>query len=148
VYGRHSKKGIDTSRQFCGMCHSSLEFTGKVNVDGTVSVLSGCIIGTFIPMSLNSYFIFQPQKARAASGFSLFVKEHYGNVKAGGAQSTEKLSHGEVMKVLSKMYAEEKKKGEVIDENEVNNNNDSGSLDSNSTADENISKKLFSLSMR
>jgi hypothetical protein len=37
VYGRHSKKGIDVARQLCGVCHSSLEYSGKMNPDGTVS---------------------------------------------------------------------------------------------------------------
>jgi hypothetical protein len=60
----------------------------------------------------------QPQKPRKASGFSLFVKEHYSTLKAGShkeqqpggmhysisSPSLSSLSHGEVMKALSKMY--------------------------------------------
>ena len=54
----------------------------------------------------------QPQKARAASGFSLFVKENYGSVKSGDS-TAKKLTHGEVMKSLSRMYAEAKETGDV-----------------------------------
>ena len=35
-YGRHSKKGIDVNKQVCGQCRSALEYSGKVNPDGTV----------------------------------------------------------------------------------------------------------------
>ena len=45
-----------------------------------------------------------PQKARKASGFSLFVKRHYSRIKAG--QSGGK--HADVMRTLSAMWKEEK----------------------------------------
>ena len=64
------------------------------------------------------FYLLQPHKARAASAFSLFVKEHYGSVKAGAAKefrhcdTSSSLSHGDVMKVLSKMYAEERQRAD------------------------------------
>jgi hypothetical protein len=61
--------------------------------------------------------VLQPQKPRAISGFGLYVKEHYRIVKAGNhpnktsinPSTGSSLSHGEVMKTLSTMYAAEAK---------------------------------------
>lgn len=54
-------------------------------------------------------------KARAASGFSLFVKEHYSTVKA-KESGQSKQSHGDVMKVLSKMYSLDKEKSNKLED--------------------------------
>jgi len=37
TYSRHTKKGIDTARQACGHCRSSLQFLGSFTSEGTVS---------------------------------------------------------------------------------------------------------------
>ena len=58
-YGRHSKS-IDVEAKACGVCNGKLEFIGKFNADGT------------------------RVEERAASAFSLFVKEHFGAIKVGG----------------------------------------------------------------
>jgi len=50
----------------------------------------------------------QPKKARAASGFSLFVKNNFSTVKA---KSRENMTHGDVMKELSRLYKQDKTMG-------------------------------------
>ena len=108
VYGRHSKKGIDIRRQLCGICHSTLVYSGKMNPDGTVSDILSLFVDIYSVITFIVFF--QPQKERVASGFSLFVKEHYSAVKASKVQNLARtpssLSHGDVMRTLSKMYAE------------------------------------------
>jgi hypothetical protein len=72
VYGRHSDS-IDVSRQVCGVCQSVLERLGRFNADGT------------------------PAKRRAASGFSLFVKERFAAAKA----ALPSAAHQDIMRALS-----------------------------------------------
>lgn len=104
----------------------------------------------------------QPQKTRKASAFSLFVKEHYSTVKASKhphsslpqSASTLSLSHGDVMKALSKMYAEEGTKQNSGKGSSVKSNNQSAS--NNRSADDateeldcnDVARNLFSGPMR
>jgi len=76
-YGRHSKS-IDVERHRCGLCSSELVYEGKFSADGT-------------------------KTSHAASGFSLFVKEHFAAVKSMRLHGRQK-SHAEVMLELSVMY--------------------------------------------
>lgn len=76
-YGRHSKS-IDTERHRCGFCKSKLVYEGKFSADGT-------------------------KTSHAASGFSLFVKEHFATVKSTKLKGKQK-THAEVMQELSAMY--------------------------------------------
>ncbi len=80
VYGRHSNS-IDTSKQGCGICSGKLTFLGKFNADGT------------------------PCKPKAASKFSLYVKENYKRTKQGLGAGAD---HAQVMKVLSQKWSEQK----------------------------------------
>eukprot|EP01062_Namystynia_karyoxenos_P066929 TRINITY_DN60845_c0_g1_i1.p1 TRINITY_DN60845_c0_g1~~TRINITY_DN60845_c0_g1_i1.p1 ORF type:complete len:554 (+),score=118.59 TRINITY_DN60845_c0_g1_i1:85-1746(+) len=77
-YRRHSKS-IDVARQRCGICRGHLELQGRFSAGGT------------------------PAKQRAASGFSLFVKEHIGQVIAGGTP------RGEAMRVVAARWEATKK---------------------------------------
>jgi predicted SprT family Zn-dependent metalloprotease len=94
-YKRHSKKGIDVDRHRCGKCRSKIEFKGAFNADNT------------------------PRKVKAATGFSLFVQEHFKEVKAAKNRLGGTKSHKEVMQELSAMYAMEKDKHKDK-ENEAN----------------------------
>ena len=83
-YKRHSKKGVDVDRHRCGKCRSKIEFKGAFNSDNT------------------------PRKIKAATGFSLFVQEHFKDVKAAKNKLGGTKSHKEVMQELSAMYAAKK----------------------------------------
>ena len=84
VYGRHSNS-INVKKQACGICSGKLNFMGKFNADGT------------------------PQKARAPSQFSLFVKEHYKSAKEECKQGTAGTTdHATIMKLLSEKWNEKK----------------------------------------
>lgn len=74
-FGRHSKS-VDLERQRCAHCHGKIELLGAFKRDGT------------------------PVKQRKASGFSLFVKEHYASVQAAGTP------HKEIMSTLARMWKE------------------------------------------
>ena len=78
-YGRHSKS-IDVEAKACGVCNGKLEFIGKFNADGT------------------------RVEERAATAFSLFVKEHFGAVK-------ERLPAGTPHKTLMKELSIQWKSG-------------------------------------
>ena len=100
-YNRHSKKGIDVDRHRCGKCRSKIEFQGQFEADGLT-----------------------PKKVRAASGFSLFVQNHFKKVKNMPSKLGGQRTHKEIMQELSRMYhseklnkstAEEKEGKEVID---------------------------------
>lgn len=77
IIGRHSKS-LDTERMACGACRGSLVLLANVRhaKDGT------------------------PIAPRKASGFSLFVKEHFASVKSAMKGAT----HGEVMRELSRRH--------------------------------------------
>ena len=79
MIGRHSKS-LDTNKFRCGSCTGKIEFLGKYNQDG-----SKC-------------------KARKANKFALYVKLHYNTIKATHGSH---LTHGEIMKLLSKNYKNE-----------------------------------------
>ena len=87
-YKRHSKKGIDVDRHRCGKCRSKIEFKGAFNADMT------------------------PRKSKAATGFSLFVQDHFKVVKAKKNRLGGTKSHKEVMQELSAMYAKSKEEKE------------------------------------
>ena len=76
-FGRHSDS-IDVKRKVCGKCRAPIVALGRFNADGT------------------------PAKPRAASGFSLFTKEHYKHTRKAN------MSHQETMNVLSAKYKEHK----------------------------------------
>jgi predicted SprT family Zn-dependent metalloprotease len=80
-YTRHSKKGIDPLRHRCGKCRGRIEFVGAFNADMT------------------------PKKTRAATGFSLFVQEHFANVKTSLKKKGKTSAHQSVMQELSRLYA-------------------------------------------
>ena len=88
-YTRHSKKGIDPLRHRCGKCRGRIEFVGAFNADMT------------------------PRKTRAATGFSLFVQEHFANVKNSLKKKGKKNAHQSVMQELSRLYASSKQAREV-----------------------------------
>jgi predicted SprT family Zn-dependent metalloprotease len=84
VYGRHSNS-INVKKQACGICSGKLNFMGKFNADGT------------------------PQKARAPSQFSLFVKEHYKSAKKECEKGTAGTAdHATIMKHLSEKWNKKK----------------------------------------
>lgn len=80
-YTRHSKKGIDPLRHRCGKCRGKIAFVGAFNADMT------------------------PRKTRAATGFSLFVQEHFASVKSSLKKQGKMNAHQPVMKELSRLYA-------------------------------------------
>lgn len=61
TFGRHSNS-IDVTKKVCGSCRGPLNYLGRFLPDGT------------------------PAKARAATGFSLFVKEHFANGEGMGGR--------------------------------------------------------------
>jgi len=79
MYARHSKNSIDINKHRCGKCRSRLNYLGNFNQNGT------------------------PKKARQATGFSLFVKEHYQEVVKNRRKSQSKKA-SDIMLVLSQMY--------------------------------------------
>lgn len=84
-FGRHTKS-LDIERKCCGYCHGRFEiFINKTTKSGKKAMT---------PVT--------PKKQ--ATGFALFVKENYSNVKQGN------VTHAEVMKILSKKFAEVKTK--------------------------------------
>ena len=78
-YGRHSAS-IDTAGKACGVCGGKLQLQPRLKADGT------------------------PVAKRAPAGFSLYVKEHFADLKAGLPLGT---SHGEVMRALAARYKTE-----------------------------------------
>lgn len=84
--GRHSKS-LDTVKKVCGLCRGRFELlvSGKSN---TSSSKEGCASTPYTP--------------RAPSKFALFVKENYKTIK----QSNTDFKHSDVMKALSKQFAE------------------------------------------
>jgi predicted SprT family Zn-dependent metalloprotease len=85
-YSRHSKKGIDMTKHRCGLCKSQIIYIGQFSADGT------------------------KKTERIASGFSLYVKEHFAIAKNNLSKSLKKGSHvphSDIMQELSKMYHEE-----------------------------------------
>ncbi|KAK9743895.1 SprT-like family [Popillia japonica] len=84
-FGRHTKS-LDIERKCCGYCHGRFEiFINKTTKSGKKAMT---------PVT--------PKKQ--ATGFALFVKENYSNVKQ------DNVTHAEVMKILSKKFAEVKTK--------------------------------------
>lgn len=79
IYGRHSKNGIDITKQACGKCRCTLMYLGKFDNDGTAV------------------------KERKATAFSLFVKENFARVKSSAPKGA---SHGDIMRQLSELYKE------------------------------------------
>ncbi|KAL6779654.1 hypothetical protein ACKKBG_A13180 [Auxenochlorella protothecoides x Auxenochlorella symbiontica] len=79
--GRHSKS-IDVNRKVCGRCRAPLEYLGRFQADNT------------------------PAKPREATGFSLFVKQHFA---AERKQLPPGTPHGEVMKQLSLRWGEQQR---------------------------------------
>ncbi|CBJ26687.1 conserved unknown protein [Ectocarpus siliculosus] len=77
VIGRHSKS-IDVARQVCGRCKGRLVLFGTHGTDGKL------------------------KKPRAATGFSLFVKERYAEVKGALPPGTKQQ---QVMKEMSRQWA-------------------------------------------
>ena len=92
-YGKHSKKGIDIVKHRCGMCKGNLEYIGMFSADGSM------------------------QTPRAASGFSLFVKENFAKAKESTNPSNRNgvATQAEIMQQLSKMYHERKAKAKSVD---------------------------------
>ena len=82
--GRHSKS-LDTEKKVCGYCHGQFEL-----VQNSTSRSSS----RTDPMT--------PKTPRTPNRFALYVKENYNNVK----QKDKSLKHGDVMKELSKQFAE------------------------------------------
>ncbi|KAI4465902.1 transcriptional regulator [Holotrichia oblita] len=84
-FGRHTKS-LDIEKKCCGYCHGRFEvFINKTTKTGKKAVT---------PVT--------PKKQ--PTGFALFVKENYGNVKQNN------ITHAEVMKILSTKFAELKTK--------------------------------------
>lgn len=81
-FGRHSKS-LNLERQVCGYCH------------GKFILLTNTKQGTVNPAEQNK---------RPPTQFAMFVKDNYGKVKANNVG----IKHGDVMKMLSKMFAESK----------------------------------------
>jgi len=77
TFKRHSKS-IDVTKQSCGRCRGTISLKGTVDKDGTI------------------------KKPRAASKFSCFVKEHYGEVRAKCA------CHATTMKQIGVLWKEQK----------------------------------------
>lgn len=94
-YSRHSKS-IDTESHRCGACRGVIAYQGKFDANGTPGRAT----------------------ARAAGGFSLYVKEHFAATKermqrasppsspSGRKSPKRKLTHGDVMQQLARMYKE------------------------------------------
>ena len=78
-FGRHSES-IDLDLQRCGRCKGRLELVGRFNRDGT------------------------PYKPRAPSAFAMFVKEHFGPLKA----TMPGASHKELMAELGERFRAQK----------------------------------------
>ena len=77
-YSRHSKS-IDIDRHRCGLCRSALAYEGKFSADGV-------------------------KTSHVASGFSLFVKEHYMQLKMSKCDSGVTKTHQQIMLELSGLY--------------------------------------------
>lgn len=84
--GRHSKS-LNVERKRCGYCYGKFELLLH-------NELKSDSIGNS-PKNV---------KARPLSKFALFVKDNYGKIKLENAS----LKHGEIMKELSKNFAETK----------------------------------------
>jgi predicted SprT family Zn-dependent metalloprotease len=89
MYARHSKNSIDITKHRCGKCKSKLKYLGNFNTNGT------------------------PKKERAATGFSLFVKENY-HLAVKNRRKSQGTKASDIMLVLSKMYKEKNSKNEII----------------------------------
>lgn len=76
--GRHSKS-LNVERKRCGYCYGEFEvLINKTTKTGEIKTM-----------------VATPKKV---SGFALFVKENYSDVK------TEELKHGDVMKILGRKF--------------------------------------------
>ena len=82
--GRHSKS-LDTEKKVCGYCH------GQFQLLQNSSSFSSSRVD---PVT--------PKTPRTPNRFALYVKEHYNAVK----NKDKTMKHGEVMKELSKQFAE------------------------------------------
>ncbi|XP_064610050.1 germ cell nuclear acidic protein-like [Liolophura sinensis] len=84
--GRHSKS-LDTVKKVCGLCRGRFELlvSGKSSTSSSKEASGGT-----------------PYTPRAPSKFALFVKENYKTIK----QSNSDFKHSDVMKALSKQFAE------------------------------------------
>ena len=83
--GRHSKS-LDTEKKVCGYCHGRFELmqnSGSLSNSGADPTMT-------------------PKTPRTPNRFALYVKEHYSTVK----KRDKNLKHGDVMKELSKQFAE------------------------------------------
>ncbi|KAL4230378.1 hypothetical protein ACF0H5_010760 [Mactra antiquata] len=94
--GRHSKS-LDTTRKVCGYCRGEFELIQN-SVPTTPRSASS---SSMTPSSTNRS---QSTTPRLPNKFALFVKDNYNSVK----KRKQDLKHGEVMKELSKMFAESK----------------------------------------
>ncbi len=91
--GRHSKS-LNLERKRCGYCYGEFELIiNNAQCRGDTTNVS--------PRNV---------KAKPLSKFALFVKDNYGKVKS----ENPCLKHGEIMKVLSKNFAETKKLESVL----------------------------------
>lgn len=101
-------------RQSCGVCRSRIEYVGMTSKDGVVRkyLTQFAFIRLMCLLDMLYWPYVQVAKPRQASGFSVYVQEHFARTKASLPAST---STSEVMKVLAAQYKADKAGAQSVD---------------------------------
>lgn len=94
-FGRHSKS-LDTERKRCGYCYGKFELLVNLKEKTQGNRRGGATPASSVYSDANT------RTPRPVTGFALFVKENYGEIK----KSNNALPHKDVMKLLGQKFSE------------------------------------------